>query len=146
LENGFDLEAWLVAIRVIEPDEEITWYYDCTQGYRHRSIPALPVSQSFVSAAVQAQVDAEIQAEAANAQQTVVKSVQPKGGAGKTAAGVARRNKAVESRKEAGREAAKSAARSHVCVCFTKCVGMCVNAPLPEGASRKRLKKKQTDE
>jgi hypothetical protein len=34
---------------------------------------------------------------------------------------------------------------THQCKCFTTCVGTCVNSPLPEGATRKRSKKEETD-
>jgi hypothetical protein len=55
---------------------------------------------------------------------------------------VAERKKAVSTR----REAIEARITQHVCLCCTKCVGVCVNAPLPEGSSRKRQKKQPSDE
>jgi hypothetical protein len=39
LENGHDLEAFLFTTRIIEADEELLWYFDCSQGYRYRDDP-----------------------------------------------------------------------------------------------------------
>ncbi len=127
LENGFDLEGWIVATRVIEPHEEILTKYDCTQGYRYRSVPLNSGSQ--VSAEIQALVDAEVAAEI-----QAEKAVKAQTAASKP--------KAAAATKTAAKRTTTVAAN---CLCFSKCVGVCVNAPLPEGSSRKRLKKNISD-
>jgi hypothetical protein len=96
LENGHDLEAWLVTTRIIEPDEELLWYYDCTQGYRTRSVTPVPAEANEAKTAPEANVSKKAAAEA----ETQVD-----------------------------------------CHCYTKCVGVCQNAPLPDGLSRNKRQK-----
>jgi hypothetical protein len=145
LGNGFDLEAWIVATSVIEPHEEILTKYDCTQGYRYRSVPVNSGSQ--VSAEVQALVEAKIQADKAVKAQTAA-SKPKEAAAAKTAA--ARTTAVAAGKAHKTQAASKKVVERRIeaqqdCLCFSKCVGVCVNAPLPEGSSRKRLKKNLSD-
>jgi hypothetical protein len=121
LHNCVNMQGFIVTIRAILPGEELRWKYNISQGYRCLPGPTTPTRPPAP------QPSKQPRSQVLGAKLTTP-SLAP----------------AARPSKQQKLDVAGASIPSAVfmCTCITKCFGICIDAPLPQDATRERKQRK----